>query len=130
MPMTKSQLTAIAERLFDGWNHQDVEAVVACYTEDLVYRDPNTRGAVRGADAMRRYLRKLFGRWEMHWALRELFPLADADGAAALWHASFSKPGGGQTAEADGMDLVLLDGDLVKRNEVYFDRAVLAPLLG
>jgi hypothetical protein len=32
--------------------------------------------------------------------------------------------------EADGMDLVLMDGELVKRNEVYFDRAVLAPLLG
>jgi ketosteroid isomerase-like protein len=130
MPMTKSQLTAIAERLFDGWNRQDVEAVVACYTDDLVYRDPNTRGAVEGAEAMRRYLGKLFGRWEMHWSLRELFPLADTDGAAALWHASFRKPGGEQTVEADGMDLVLLDGDRVKRNEVYFDRVVLAPLVG
>jgi hypothetical protein len=28
------------------------------------------------------------------------------------------------------MDLVLLEGDRVKRNEVYFDRAVLAPLIG
>ncbi len=130
MAMTKPQLIAMAERLFDGWNRQDVEAVVACYTDDLVYVDPNTRGAVEGADAMRRYLGKLFGRWEMHWSLRELFPLADADGAAALWHASFKKPGGGQTVEADGMDLVLLDGDRVKRNEVYFDRAVLAPLVG
>jgi ketosteroid isomerase-like protein len=130
MAMTKSQLIAIAEDLFDGWNRQDVEAVVARYTDDLVYVDPNTRGAVEGADAMRRYLGKLFGRWEMHWSLRELFPLADADGAAALWHASFRKPGGGQTVEADGMDLVLLDGDRVKRNEVYFDRAVLAPLVG
>ena len=130
MAKTKSQLIAIAEGLFDGWNRQDVEAVVACYTDDLVYVDPNTRGAVEGADAMRRYLGKLFGRWEMHWGLRELFPLADADGAAALWHASFKKPGGGQTVEADGMDLVLLDGDRVKRNEVYFDRAVLAPLVG
>ncbi len=130
MAMTKAQLTTLAERLFDGWNRQDVEAVVACYTDDVVYVDPNTRGAVEGADAMRRYLGKLFGRWEMHWSLRELFPLADVDGAAALWHASFRKPGGGQTVEADGMDLVLLDGNRVKRNEVYFDRAVLAPLVG
>lgn len=30
---------------------------------------------------------------------------------------------------ADGMDLVVIDGDRIKRNEVYFDRAVLAPLL-
>ena len=130
MTRTVAQLTAMAERLFDGWNRQDVETVVACYTDDLVYVDPNTRGAVEGADAMRRYLGKLFGRWEMHWSLRELFPLADVDGAAALWHASFRKPGGERTVEADGMDLVLLDGDRVKRNEVYFDRAVLAPLVG
>jgi hypothetical protein len=27
------------------------------------------------------------------------------------------------------MDLVLIEGDRLKRNEVYFDRAVLAPLL-
>jgi ketosteroid isomerase-like protein len=130
MAMTKSELTALAERIFDGWNRQDVEATVACYTDDLVYIDPNTRGAVQGADAMRRYLGKLFGRWEMHWSARELFPLADADGAAVLWHASFRKPGGEQTVEADGMDLVVLEGDRVKRNEVYFDRAVLAPLIG
>ena len=31
--------------------------------------------------------------------------------------------------EADGMDLVVLRGDRLVRNEVYFDRAVLAPLL-
>jgi ketosteroid isomerase-like protein len=130
MAMTKSQLTALAERIFDGWNRQDVEATVACYTNDLVYVDPNTRGAVEGADAMRRYLGKLFGRWEMHWSLRELFPLADADGCAALWHASFRKPSSERIVEADGMDLVLLEGDRVKRNEVYFDRAVLAPLIG
>ena len=128
--MTESQLTVIAEHLFDAWNRQDVEAVVACYTDDLVYRDPNTRGEVKGRDAMSRYLRKLFGAWEMNWALRESFPLANTDGAAALWHASFRRPGGDRTVEADGMDLVLLDGERVKRNEVYFDRVVLAPLAG
>jgi ketosteroid isomerase-like protein len=130
MAKTVSQLIALSEGLLDAWNRQDVEAVVACYTDDLVYVDPNTRGAVQGADAMRRYLSKLFGRWEMHWTLREVFSLADVDGSATLWHASFRKPGGELTVEADGMDLVVLDGERVKRNEVYFDRAVLAPLIG
>ena len=130
MAKTVSQLIAMSEGLLDAWNRQDVEAVVSCYTDDLVYVDPNTRGAVEGADAMRHYLAKLFGRWEMHWSLREVFPLADVDGSATLWHASFRKPGGELTVEADGMDLVILDGERVKRNEVYFDRAVLAPLIG
>ena len=31
--------------------------------------------------------------------------------------------------EVDGMDLVLIENGRVKRNEVYFDRAALAPLM-
>ena len=113
-----------------AWNTQDVEAVLDCYTNDLVYRDPNTRGEVKGRDNMRRYLRKLFASWSMHWTLREVYRLADAEGSAALWHASFQRTQGGETVDADGMDLVLLEGDRISRNEVYFDRAVLAPLMG
>jgi ketosteroid isomerase-like protein len=128
--MTESELTALAERFLGAWNSQDVERVVACYSADVVYRDPNTRGAVEGADALRHYLRKLFGRWQMHWSLREGFPLVREDGATVLWRASFRAPGGAQSVEADGIDLVVVAGERIKRNEVYFDRAVLAPLMG
>ena len=34
-----------------------------------------------------------------------------------------------RVVEVDGMDFVLLEGDKIKRNDVYFDRAVMAPLL-
>ena len=127
--MTQAELTRMAERFLSAWNTQDVERVVACYTDQVVYVDPNTRGEVRGADAMRRYLGKLFSAWKMHWALREGFPLADQNGAAVLWHATFRRADGKETVEADGMDLVVLSGDRIARNEVYFDRAILAPLL-
>ena len=60
---------------------------------------------------------------------REAYPFADKDGAALLWHASFRKPGKEKTVEADGMDLVLLQRGLIQRNEVYFDRVALAPLM-
>ena len=129
MPMNPTQLTTIHDRFFGAWNRQDVEALAACYSEDCVYIDPNTRGEVKGRDAFRRYLRKLFAAWQMQWSLKELFPLADVEGAAALWHASIRRPGGQITVEADGMDLILLDGDLVSRNEVYFNREVIGPLL-
>ena len=128
--MTNAALDTLADNFLDAWTSQDVVQVLACYTDDLVYRDPNTRGDVQGAEAMRRYLTKLFSAWEMTWARREVHPLAGEDGAAVLWHATFRKPGGGIVVEADGMDLVVLKGDRVWRNEVYFDRAVLAPLLG
>lgn len=127
--MEPKQLKAISGPLIDAWNEQDPEKVVGCYTDDLFYSDPNTRGPVEGADAFRRYLTKLFAAWEMRWEVKETFPLKDTDGAAGLWRASFRRAGGDAEIEVNGMDLVLIEGDRLKRNEVYFDRAALAPLL-
>ena len=127
--MAKQDLERLTTSFLEAWNSQDVERVVACYTEDVQYRDPNTRGHVEGRDALRRYLRKLFASWQMTWARREVFELAGTPGVAFLWHATFRRPGGAQVVEADGMDLVVLRGDQLVRNEVYFDRALLAPLL-
>jgi ketosteroid isomerase-like protein len=127
--VAEQDLEGLTTRFLEAWNSQDLERVVACYTEDVRYRDPNTRGHVEGRDALRRYLRKLFGSWQMTWARREVFELAAGAGVAFLWHATFRRPGGTQVVEADGMDLVILRGDRLVRNEVYFDRAVLVPLL-
>jgi len=127
--MDKDAMIELSKKFLGSWNVQDVEQVLACYTPDVFYRDPNTRGQVSGAQALRRYLGKLFGAWDMHWSLRELYPLAGIDGCALLWHATLKKAGGDKTVEIDGMDLVHLEGALIKRNDVYFDRAALAALL-
>jgi len=129
MPSHDEIVLGIAERFLAAWNSQDVDSVVGCYTENLVYRDPNTRGEVRGREAMRRYLSKLFAVWTMHWSLRQAFPLQDGKGAAVLWRATFRRDDS-ETVEADGMDLVLMQGEHIARNEVYFDRSALAPLMG
>jgi hypothetical protein len=118
----------IAQRVLHAWNTHDVERVVACYTSDLVYRDPNTRGDVKGADAFRRYLTRLFAAWRMHWSARESFPL-ESNGTIFLWRATLTPIGAQASVEVEGIDLVILEGELLKRNEVYFDRAALAPLL-
>jgi ketosteroid isomerase-like protein len=128
--MKHQELVSLAKEFLNAWNSQDVEKVVACYTEGLVYWDPNTRGQIEGREAMRRYLVKLFAGWKMHWELREVHGFQDEDGAALTWHATFQKPGGGKIVECDGMDLILLQGEQAKRNEVYFDRTILTPLLG
>lgn len=127
--MDLAELKQIEGPLVDAWNAHDVDAVVACYTDDLVYIDPNTRGPVEGAAALRRYLTKLFDRWEMRWTTKHIYPLAGCDGSAALWRASLTARATRRTAEVDGIDLVLIEGGRVKRNEVYYDRAALAPLL-
>ena len=127
--MASTSHERIARQVLEAWNTHDVERVVACYTPDLVYRDPGTRGYVRGADALRRYLTKMFASWRMHWSAREVFPLEGTNGAAFLWRAMLTPLGSETTLEVEGMDLVVLEGERLKRNEVYFDRAALAPLL-
>lgn len=128
--MDRAELDRLIVKFLDAWTAQDVERVLDCYTEDLRYRDPNTRGDVVGRDAMRRYLTKLFAAWQMTWARREVFALDGQPGVAFLWRATFRRPGGDLVIEADGMDLAILRGERLVRNDVYFDRAVLAPLLG
>jgi ketosteroid isomerase-like protein len=124
------ELRDLAAKILAAWNGQDPYEVASMYTDDVTYRDPNTRGAVEGSDALRRYLSKLFSGWEMHWELREdPLPHADGNGVTALWRASFRLPDGDQTVETEGMDLVVLDGDRISHNEVWFDRAALAPLV-
>jgi ketosteroid isomerase-like protein len=128
--MDRDKMLSLADRFLGAWNTQDVERVVSCYTPDVEYRDPNTRGSVRGGEALRRYLTKLFAGWKMHWSLREAYLFDGGRGCAVLWHATFERPGGETMVGIDGMDFVEVRDDRIARNEVCFDRAQLAPLLG
>jgi uncharacterized protein (TIGR02246 family) len=128
--MDETRMYELAEEFLEAWNSQDPERVAAVYTDDVKYVDPNTRGAVEGGDSLRRYLKKLLARWKMHWSLREAYLLDGGNGCAILWHATIQLAEGGGKVEADGMDLILVRDDRVERNEVYFDRTILAPLWG
>lgn len=125
MVITAGDALALSEKVLAAWNRQDVEGVVACYTEDCVYLDPNTHGPVEGRDALRRYLTKLFGRWKMHWTLKEFHTFGEVSGGGFLWSATLTPSDGGRTVEVEGMDLVILRENLLRRNEVYFDRMAL-----
>jgi len=128
--MDRTRMLELSHRMLAAWNTQEVDRVLACYTEDVEYRDPSTRGVVHGAAALRRYLTKLFGRWEMRWVLREAHLFADGEGCNVLWRATFRRPDDDATVEIEGMDFVAMRGERIRRNEVSFDRAALAPLLG
>lgn len=124
--MDDRTMIALADEVLAAWNTQDVGRVLACYTEDLTYRDPNTRGTVRGREAMGRYLRTLFAAWTMTWTRRHAHRLTDGAGCVLGWRASFQRIGGTVQIDVSGMDLVLLRGRLIATNEVFFDRTVLA----
>lgn len=123
--MNPTEIDNLTKKFLSAWNSQDVDNLLACYTEDCIYLDPNTKGPVNGQASLRRYLAKLFRNWKMHWSLREFFPFSEEDGGAFLWHASLTPSTGGTTTEVDGMDLVIIRGDRIYRNEVYFDRVAL-----
>jgi len=90
-----------------------------------VYLDPNTHGPVEGRDSLHRYLAKLFAKWKMHWTLKEFHTFSEVSGGGFLWHATLTPTDGGRTVEVEGMDLVVLRDNLLRRNEVYFDRMAL-----
>lgn len=123
--MDGQEAIKLAERFISAWNSQDVDSVLSCYTEDCIYQDPNNRGAVEGHESLRKYLSKLFQQWKMRWSLREFFLFDDKNGGAFLWHAELTPASGGKTMEVDGMDLVMVRGEKMCRNEVYFDRMAL-----
>lgn len=127
--MDRRTMLNMADELLGAWNSHDVERVVSCYAADAEYRDPNTRGAVHGADAMRRYLTKLFAQWRMHWSVREAYLFDHQQGCTVLWRATFRRPIGEATVEIDGVDYVEVRDGRIARNDVYFDRALLAPML-
>lgn len=127
--MDRKQMGQFAEEFLGAWNTQDVETVAGIYADDVIYRDPNIRGDLRGGADLRKYLKKLLAAWDMQWFTREGFPLKFEEGAGFLWRAEIKKRGASEMAEVFGMDLVLIRDGKVCRNEVYFDRSVLAKLM-
>ena len=123
--MNRERRDRLVTRFLAAWTSQDIERVLDCYTDDVRYHDPNTRGDVVGRDSLRRYLSRLFAGWQMTWVAREVFDLEGQDGVAFLWHATFRRAGEDEVIEIDGMDLAVLRGDHVARNEVCFDRSPL-----
>ncbi len=123
--MNRKEGLELADKFLSAWNSQDIEQVLNCYTEDCIYLDPNTQGPVKGHDSLRKYLTNLLAHWKMHWSLREYFLFDNENGGAFLWHAKLTPSTGGKTSEIDGMDLIIVRGDIICRNEVYFDRAAI-----
>ncbi len=126
--MTDADIQKMIDEFLQAWNSRDVDMVASCYSENLVYRDPNTRGEITDQPSFRRYLKKLLSSWEMTWHEKEAFRAQKPGAWTFLWRADIRKPGGDVKVVVNGMDLVVIENGLIARNEVYFDRLALAPL--
>lgn len=123
---------AIVTRFMEAWNSERIDRILDVYHLEVRYRDPNTRGEVKGREALRHYLARLLSAWSMRWETREVIPLlrsGDPLGCALLWRAELVHRDSGSRFHLEGMDLLELRGALVVRNEVYFDRSPFLELI-
>jgi hypothetical protein len=96
-----------------AWTAKDVAKLLTFYTEDVVYRDPQTAGGITGHDALRAYLEQLFGATPgMTYTPDEVWR-TDA-GFCGRWYCDVE--GGGRLR---GFDLCVLRDERIALNEVY-----------
>jgi len=116
--MELDEAKMLCERWLPLWTGNRPDQLIRAYADDVFYRDPALPRGVQGRPAFLAYLRQLLARFP-DWAYRPdaIWPV---DGGFVLrWHATI--PVGDTIVRETGMDLVLVDGGLIARNEVYFD---------
>ena len=113
---------ALCDRWLPLWTGNRPDQLVLSYHPDVYYRDPACPGGIEGRAALLDHLRKLCRRFpDWVWTADEILPFPQ--GFALKWQASI--PVGETVVRETGLDIVEIRDDLIVRNEVYFDRAVL-----
>jgi uncharacterized protein (TIGR02246 family) len=115
---------AVVRRLTEKWDQADIEGVLAGYTEDVDYLEVGGR-RFRGREQLRVYLERYFAMWDNRWHITRIHQLADAPGVVAFWNIEVRRRGEDSTATVSGMDLLMLRGEQVESDWVYFDTAQL-----
>jgi ketosteroid isomerase-like protein len=116
----------LLERHDAGWNAQDLDAIIATYTDDVVFQN-HTAGEepVVGADAVRAHLAGIFERWpDMRFTSRRLY--VSDDFCTSEWTASATGRDG-KLVEWDGVDVLPLRDGLIARKDVYSTSHIARP---
>ncbi len=127
--LSDQQIFQATRHCIDMWNTLDLEATLGTYTDDVIYCDPKTGRRIIGKDNLRRYLRKFFERWDMQFEVTEEYRLEGQDGQAVLWNCAIRRREGGPTRMVRGMDICMVRGHQLCRDEAYMDTNVLTRLM-
>ena len=117
----------LLERHDAGWNAQDLDAIIATYTDDIVFQN-HTAGEepIVGTDAVRAHLAGIFERWpDMRFSSRRLY--VSEDFCTSEWTASATGRDG-QLLEWDGVDVLPLRDGLIARKDVYSTSHIARPV--
>lgn len=122
--LTPSEARAFAEKWLPAWTGDDPERLAEFYSEDTLYLDPAVPQGIRGKAALLSYFRKLLAR-NPDWVWSQIEGIPLEGGFLNKWLARI--PMGDAVVEVVGVCFVQLDtAGRIRRNEVYFDRSLLA----
>ena len=116
--MAPDQARLFAASWLPAWTGNDPRKLASFYTDDLFYSDPTVPDGLRGKEAFIRYLSKLLANnpdWV--WTHESAIPLEN--GFLNKWR--LDAPVGDKIITCRGVCTVQMTGDLIYRNEVYFD---------
>jgi len=113
-----SDLRDLIDRHDAGWNAQDLDTIMATYTDDIVFQNHTAGEApVSGAAAVRGHLAGIFARWpDMRFESRRRYHAADV--CVSEWTARATTPDG-RSVEWDGVDVFPIRDGLIARKDVY-----------
>jgi limonene-1,2-epoxide hydrolase len=116
--MSREVADSFIEALHELEENRDVEALVEIHTEDCEIGNVSVSETFRGHDGLREFwteYRKTFG--EMKSTFRNVF--ATEEGAALEWTTEGTS--NGDTVSYDGVSILEIEGDKVRRFMAYFD---------
>jgi ketosteroid isomerase-like protein len=115
--MQKADIHELITRHDEGWNAQDLDAIMACYTPGIVFENHNAGESATGAKAVRDHLAGIFAGWpDLRFQGRRLY--VSDHFAVSEWTATATHPDG-RRLEWDGVDVFPLDDGLIARKDVY-----------
>jgi ketosteroid isomerase-like protein len=124
--LTAETAREFAARWLPAWTGNDPERLASFYTDDVFYADPAIPAGVNGKAELLAYFTKLLASFpDWVWTQTDATPM---DGGF-LNHWLAKIPVGGQALEIAGVCTVRLRGNLIERNEVFFDRSELLAAL-
>lgn len=112
------ELESFCDIWLETWSGNRPDQLMEYYSDDAFYRDPARPEGLRGHEAMLKYFQKLLVKnpdWT--WRRQELLPTEH--GFVLKWEAQI--PHRGVQLRVEGLDIVELENQKIRRNEVYFD---------
>jgi uncharacterized protein (TIGR02246 family) len=115
--MQREDVHQLIARHDAAWNAQDLDAIMACYTPDIVFTNYNAGETASGAEAVRRHLAGIFAGWpDLRFTGRRLNVCDEF--AVSEWTANATHADG-RRLEWDGVDVFPFADGLIARKDVY-----------